>query len=513
MKPEQRLLLALILTFGILLVWTKLAPPPAEPRGKYMQDTVINTLTNKTEPEDSILDFATGPFIFGIGANQGGLHSLKANGASLLQGTYPGLLQIELLKPESRPLVFQTELQGQVVASRSSIGPGVELSRQISADPRDKSLFRCQIVTSNNSGSAQKFQVQVSVYRPLYLTSLHLNGSRDKQFQQGFFSGIEGTRRIQLKQGHDLNYSGRVAWISSQGKSHTLIVQPASATEMFHVEHSKDGSPVGWIRLPETQLSSGEKAEWRFLVYAGPLDLKVLRTVGLEEAVSFGTFSGIAKLLFGILTWCESRFHNYGWSIVAMGFSIWLLFFPVTWSGIRMTKVMGQLQPHIERLKKEHTKNPQKMNQEMLQLYRKYRVNPLSGCLPLFFQMPIFIALFQVLNRSPELRGAGFLWIRDLSAPDALVRFSSPVPLLGESLNILPLLMMAGMFVQQRMAQGSRVAVTEEQAMQQKMFKWFPLFFGFLFYGLPSGLVLYWVTNTALTLGQYFLYSRVHHQE
>ena len=177
-----------------------------------------------------------------------------------------------------------------------------------------------------------------------------------------------------------------------------------------------------------------------------------------------------------------------------------------------MTKVMGKLQPQVERLRKEYGKDSQRMNQEMLRLYQKNRVNPLSGCLPLLFQMPIFIALFQVLTRSPELRGAGFLWIQDLSAPDALIRFSSTIPLLGKSLNLLPILMMLAMFIQQRMTQTAPIALTEEQAMQQKLFRWFPILFGFLFYGLPSGLVLYWVTNTTLTLGQYLLYFRLHRE-
>jgi YidC/Oxa1 family membrane protein insertase len=149
------------------------------------------------------------------------------------------------------------------------------------------------------------------------------------------------------------------------------------------------------------------------------------------------------------------------------------------------------------------------MNREIMELYKKHRVNPLSGCLPMFIQMPIFIALFQVLSRSAELKGAPFLWIKDLAAPDALVRFPKPVPLVGESLNLLPILMAVGMFVQQRMTSTNSAGMSEEQKAQQKIFKWFPLVFSFLFYGLPSGLVLYWVVNTALTLSQYALFHRI----
>ena len=230
---------------------------------------------------------------------------------------------------------------------------------------------------------------------------------------------------------------------------------------------------------------------------------------GLEGAISLGAFSGIAKLLLNILRWSHGWLHNYGLAILFLSVSIWTLFFPMTWSGIRMMKMMSQIQPQVERIRKEHAKNPQKMNQEILQLYRKYRVNPLSGCLPLLFQMPIFISLFQVLTRSPELRGAGFLWIQDLAAPDAMIRLPRLVPFFGDHVNLLPILMMGAMFLQQRMSQRPLSEMSEEQAMQQMVFRWFPMLFGFMFYGLPSGLVLYWVTNTVLTMGQYLLAKRV----
>ena len=168
---------------------------------------------------------------------------------------------------------------------------------------------------------------------------------------------------------------------------------------------------------------------------------------------------------------------------------------------------MKKLQPHMQKLKELHKDNPQKLNKEMMELYKKYNVNPLGGCLPLILQMPIFIALYQGLVRSIELKSASFLWIKDLSRPDA-VPLPFTLPVLGASINILPLFMVGMMVVQQKISQGATAAsMTDDQASQQKMMMvMFPLLFGFLFYKMPSGLVLYWLTNTILmTVEQGFI--------
>jgi len=169
---------------------------------------------------------------------------------------------------------------------------------------------------------------------------------------------------------------------------------------------------------------------------------------------------------------------------------------------------MKKLQPHIQKLRDQHKDNPQKLQKETMELYKQYGVNPLGGCLPLLLQMPIFIALYQALIRSVELKGAHFLWIRDLAKPDA-VHIPFTLPFLGDHINILPILMLLMMVVQQKLSQGATAAVTQEQASQQKMMMIvMPVFFGFLFYNMPSGLVLYWLTNTILTSSEQAIIAR-----
>ena len=150
------------------------------------------------------------------------------------------------------------------------------------------------------------------------------------------------------------------------------------------------------------------------------------------------------------------------------------------------------------------------MHEELMKLYRKHRVNPLGGCLPYLFQMPIYISLFQVLTRLPELRGERFFLIKDLASPDALIQFSRPLPFFGTTINILPILSMVGMFLQQQLMKRPPETLTEEQRAQQQIFSFTSLFLGFLFYRFPSGFLVYFLTNSFLTVSQYFLSLKVH---
>lgn len=154
---------------------------------------------------------------------------------------------------------------------------------------------------------------------------------------------------------------------------------------------------------------------------------------------------------------------------------------------------MQLLQPKIKMLQEKHKKSPEKLNQEIVQLYKENNVNPLSGCLPMLLQMPIFVGLYQVLWRSIYFRGESFLWMKDLSLPDRLIKLPVNVFWLGEYFNILPVLMVVVMAIQQKISMNS-MAVDSEQAAQQKMMAtFFPIFIGFIFYHFSSGLNLYFV--------------------
>ena len=174
-----------------------------------------------------------------------------------------------------------------------------------------------------------------------------------------------------------------------------------------------------------------------------------------------------------------------------------LLLFPLSFKSLSSMRKLQELQPHIEKVRTQHKDNPQKLNKEIMEIYRRYKVNPMGGCFPMLLQMPIFIALYQTLMRSVELKGAQFLWIKDLSMPDAAFHLPFTMPFLGNAINILPILMIGAMIIQQKMSQVKTSAAQTEQ--QKMMSTVMPVVFGVIFYSLPSGLVLYWLTNTLLT--------------
>jgi YidC/Oxa1 family membrane protein insertase len=297
----------------------------------------------------------------------------------------------------------------------------------------------------------------------------------------------------------DIYNDGIVSWAALKSRYFALIMKPYQPTRGTYVAPLNDDNMAVGIRMPEFSLSPSEEIEYRYTLYIGPVKYNTLKelNLGFEGIVDYGIFGGISKLLLSVLNFTHSVLGSWGISIIFLSFLVNMVLFPLTLKSLTSMKKLQEVQPEMERLKKQHKDNPQKLNKEIMELYKKNKVNPFGGCLPLLLQMPIFIALYQALIRNVDLKGASFLWINDLSAPDA-VGIPFTLPLVGNSINILPLLMVGAMFVQQKFSM-MKTAMSEDQKQQQKMMNvMMPVIFGFIFYNFPSGLVLYWLTNTIL---------------
>jgi len=183
---------------------------------------------------------------------------------------------------------------------------------------------------------------------------------------------------------------------------------------------------------------------------------------------------------------------------VLLTIGLQIIVMPLTLKSFQASIAMKKLQPHIKELQTKYKGDAQRLNAEMMNLYKTQKVNPLGGCLPMILQLPIFWALFTTLRNAYELRGAPWLlWVTDLSAPDTLMKIA------GLPINILPLIMGVGMFVQQKM-----MGVSTDPA-QEKMMYLMPVIFTFIFWNFPSGLVLYWLINNILSLAeQYYLLKK-----
>jgi len=252
--------------------------------------------------------------------------------------------------------------------------------------------------------------------------------------------------------------------------------------------------------VPYPGAAVGGDAHNQLSVYVGPKDLNTLKAVNpkLTQLVDFGWFSIIAKPLFLAVNWLtEHLLHNYGWSIVVLTIIINFALLPLKFSSMKSMKRMQQLQPQIQainaRYKNVGLRDPKKQqqNQEIMELYKQHGVNPMGGCLPLIIQIPFFFAFYKVLSVATEMRGAHWLWVSDLSRPEML------------PIHILPIVMTVAQFVQQKMTPNPSADPN-----QQKMMLLMPLIFGFMFYNVSSGLVLYWLTSNLVGIGQQWFINR-----
>ena len=286
------------------------------------------------------------------------------------------------------------------------------------------------------------------------------------------------------------------------------VLEPAQPWYSLSLDKigNQEFQPV--LRSQELLLAPGEKISQKFHIYLGPQDLPLINSINSEwtVVVNYGAFDFIAQMLIQFLGLLHNLMRNWGLTIILLSLAIYFLLYPLTIKQMRSMKAMQALQPRIEQLRAANKDNPQRLNKEIMELYRENKVNPFGGCLPMILQIPIFFALYQVLMRSVSLKGAPFLWITDLSEPDKLFTLSQKLPLIGDEINILPILMAITMFLQQKLSSKSMSGTSAEQ--QKIMLILFPVMFGFIFYRMPSGLVLYWFVNSILMLGQQILISR-----
>ncbi|QWE20625.1 membrane protein insertase YidC [Polynucleobacter sp. AP-Kolm-20A-A1] len=220
-------------------------------------------------------------------------------------------------------------------------------------------------------------------------------------------------------------------------------------------------------------------------LFVGPQEESVLETIapGFELLKDYGYLTILAKPIFWLLENIHSYVGNWGWSIILLTILIKLVFFPLSAASYKSMARMKEVQPRLVAMKEQYKGEPQKLNQAMMEMYRKEKINPLGGCLPVVIQIPVFISLYWVLLSSVEMRGAPWvLWIHDLSVPDPYY--------------ILPVVMAVSMFVQ------TKLNPTPPDPIQAKVMMYMPIVFSIMFFFFPAGLVLYWVVNNLLSIAQ-----------
>lgn len=324
------------------------------------------------------------------------------------------------------------------------------------------------------------------------------NPERYSFFGIGFYNPENKFEKISFDDVGDEPYEviTRSGWLAMiQHYFFAAWIPPADEEATFSTQLIKSGT---WPRFiarnvsPARQAAPGEQLEFSSRLYLGPKLQDNLPDIapGLEYTVNYGIFTVFSKPLFWLLEKIHDVVGNWGWAIVILTILIKAAFFKLTEAQYRSTARMRKLQPRIEALKERYGDDRQRMSQAMMELYKKEKVNPLGGCLPILVQIPIFIALYWVLLESVELRQAPFiLWIDNLSVRDPYF--------------VLPLLNAAFMFATQRLT-----PMVGMDPLQQKMMTMMPIVFSIMFAFFPAGLVLYWATNAGLSLAQQYYITR-----
>ncbi|SEM62527.1 YidC/Oxa1 family membrane protein insertase [Pseudomonas sp. ok272] len=282
---------------------------------------------------------------------------------------------------------------------------------------------------------------------------------------------------------------GWVAWL--QHYFVTAWISPKNENNVVQTRKDSQGNYIIGFTGPAMTVAPGAKAETSATLYAGPKSQAILKELspGLELTVDYGILWFIAQPIFWLLQHIHAIVGNWGWSIIFLTMLIKGIFFPLSAASYKSMARMRAVAPKLAALKEQHGDDRQKMSQAMMELYKKEKINPLGGCLPILVQMPVFLSLYWVLLESVEMRQAPFmLWITDLSIKDPFF--------------ILPIIMGATMFIQQQLNP------TPPDPMQAKVMKLMPIIFTFFFLWFPAGLVLYWVVNNCLSIAQQWYITR-----
>jgi YidC/Oxa1 family membrane protein insertase len=499
---EKRTLLAIVLSILILLVWSafvsKTSPPiPPVPKQQVRAEPSVFKPSHQSVERPSPPQFKF---------NHDKIEVIFAESeAAISEVVFKDYQSYRF------PLKYGFLLDDQnLIFSRQAVDPD---SVVFTASDAHKKIIKRFLFHNTNYSIGLELKIQnitnqpLPVNIPLVLGVLNFSGDQTRaRFQD---ATVAQKDKILHPNVHKNSTFGNLQFLGIRDRYFCSIIEPAQDTYTAFIKKINAHESELGLLAPDTILGAGQQIERKFHIYLGPQDLNIISQVKPEWTVvmHYGTFNFISQILLQLVEFLHRLVHNWGLAIIILSILIYFILYPLTLKQMRSMKEMQRLQPHIEQLKNTYKDNPQKLNKETMELYRKHKVNPLGGCLPLLLQIPIFFALYQALIRSIALKGAHFLWVKDLSEPDRAFIMPFSIPMLGNEINILPLLMVAVMFIQQKITSKTTTMAQPEQ--QRLMLILMPLLFLFIFYHMPSGLVLYWFMNSLLMLIYQFRINRL----
>jgi YidC/Oxa1 family membrane protein insertase len=423
---------------------------------------------------------------------------------------------------DSKSVVFRRTDPRQITIIKSFTLQALQEGAKQKADPYIANL---EIKIINQSGSpvtVPAYSVRAGSGAPLHLKDLpiytgvnRMIGTNGKfldttWFDGGGFLGFGKTPRPVYSE------TGAISWIGvtnqyyatilscigsagSEALASRIVVAPADWTATGRAAEGQIPYAVeGAMRLASQSLEPGKEIVHKFAIYAGPREFSRLQALGggQEEMLDFGMFSIVSRILLSSMNGLKGMLGSYAAAIVLLTIFIKLLMWPLQTKSTNSMKRMQELQPKMAALKEKYADDPAKMNQELLVLYKKHGVNPMSGCLPMLIQIPIFFGFYNMLGKAVELRNSPFLWVHDLSQPDTVAHLA------GYPVNVLPLVMAVTMLWQMQLTPKTGDPV------QQRMFMFMPLIFIVFCYNFASALSLYWTVQNIFTIVQLTITNR-----
>jgi YidC/Oxa1 family membrane protein insertase len=316
--------------------------------------------------------------------------------------------------------------------------------------------------------------------------------------------------QVKIKKIEDKNiYPGKLTWIAVQDRYFISCLIPETPVEASMRLFLKPENNVleNQFVQPASEIRPGTQQIFEYQLFLGPKSTKILGQLGhnLNKAINFGMFDFIAKPCVWIMNFLYSIIPNYGIAIIVLTLMTKILLWPLGSKSYKSMAEMKKIQPLMTEIREKYKNDKKKMNEEVMALYKTYKVNPMGGCLPMIVQIPVFFALYRMLYESIELRHAPFfLWINDLSAPDRLFNLDISIPLMQPpyGIPVLTIIMGGTMFLQQKMSPPMG------DPAQAKMMMLMPIIFTFIFINFSSGLVLYWLVNNVLSIAQQYYITK-----
>jgi len=398
-----------------------------------------------------------------------------------------------VLNPETKPLpltsfpdsVFSVKIRGSQAVMETLLANGVRVQKTLTLAATGH-LHQLSYRLAN----ASSVPIELEKWESGWGTGLNTVDSEKKE--NAGLTRVLAMARLKahvIKEGEQTDMS---RWAAIDNRYYLVAFVPkGTPSATIYSTGKKETSRLHIVE--NTRIPARQEKTIDYELYVGPKGYTALKKYDkqLEESVDFGFFGALGKLILRAMYRLKSFTGNYGTAIILLTVILQLLMLPLTLKSFKAAQAMKILQPKIKALQERFKGDPKRLNVEMMNLYKTSGTNPFGGCLPMLLQLPIFWALFTALRNAYELRGAPFaLWIQDLSIHDPYYA--------------LPIIMGAGMFVQQRM--GGAIS----DPMQRQMMYMMPIIFVFMFASFPAGLVLYWLTNSVVTIIAQYIYIQMH---